>query len=580
MSYKNIIKSKNRIAIGVLSIGVFLFFGVNVAEAASISLRPSTQSASVGNIVSVRVVVNTDGKYINNSDGTIQYPTELLDVLSVSKSGSIFSLWVEEPRFSNLDGTISFNGGVPNPGFYGSNGEVISITFKAKKSGNASLIFNSASVRENDGLGTDILTSKQSATIQVLDAKQETPVPVVETPPPAAKSALPVKPSIVSATHPKQDVWYQGGTASFSWNVAQNITSIQASLNKTAMNVPTVSYDGSVSRKTLNDLADGVYYFNLRQKNSFGWSTTAQYKIQVDNTPPEDFTPVVKEVDLRNVVVLEAEDETSGVNHYVLKVDSDEEVRLNAKDLENAEYLLHLQSKGAHVLTAVAYDKAGNTKEAKVSFVSPEIVLPKIALSSENIEVGEGVIVTGTSVYKKARVQVVVQFANDEIKKYNETTTDEGAFKVAVDNVTSKGTASVVANMLLGDNGSTNSNEKLYFNVGDPKSIQNVTKILYPAFGIVLLVFITMALIFIMYLGWHKFLGLRRRYRKDLNEMTENIHKTMLVFKKELNGQLKTLQDIKKERDLNEREEKIFDDIQNNIDDVEKFIQKKIKKLL
>jgi len=31
---------------------------------------------------------------------------------------------------------------------------------------------------------------------------------------------------------------------------------------------------------------------------------------------------------------------------------------------------------------------------------------------------------------------------------------------------------------------------------------------------------------------------------------------------------------------LNEKEEKIFEDIQSNIDDVEKFIQDKIKKLM
>ncbi len=111
------------------------------SNAATLSLAPSTSTVTVGNIVSIGVKVNTQGKYINNGEVVIQFPTDLLEVISISKSSSIFSLWVEEPSFSNATGRISFNGGVANPGFNGSSGTIASITFKAKKAGSASLIY-------------------------------------------------------------------------------------------------------------------------------------------------------------------------------------------------------------------------------------------------------------------------------------------------------------------------------------------------------------------------------------------------------------------------------------------------------
>lgn len=576
-------KKSSRVLIGILPIAFCMFFGISGAEAASISLRPSVQSVSSGNIVSVKVSIGTDGKYINNSDGVIQFPTDLLSVLSVSKSNSIFSLWVEDPKFSNSDGVITFNGGLPNPGYSGSNGEVLTVTFKTKKPGTASLIFGGTSVRENDGLGTDILTSKQSGSIQIVGATEQKPVekPVVNTPvPDTSKGVALAKPVVVSSSHPKNDVWYKGKTASFSWTIANNVTAIQASLNEKELTVPSVSYDGSVSRRTLNDLADGVYYFNLRQKNGAGWSPTAHYKVQIDSTEPEDFTPVVTEVDSRNIVTLDAKDKTSGIEYYTLKVGSDKEVKVSVADLKDGEYILDLQPKGTHTLSVVAYDKAGNSREQKVTFVSPDIESPKITLSSESIELGENLTVFGTSLYKKAKVQIQVEFANGKSMNYEEVTDDEGKFVVVVNNIESKGTGYVTAGMVLGSSSVTESQEKIYFKVRNIKGIEDFSAIAYPALGILVAVCAALATLFALYLGWHRFFSLRRRYRKDLEVTIGNVHSTMLVLKRELKSQLKILQAIQKDRDLNEKEEKIFEDIQSNIDDVEKFIQDKIKKLM
>ena len=54
----------------------------------------------------------------------------------------------------------------------------------------------------------------------------------------------------------------------------------------------------------------------------------------------------------------------------------------------------------------------------------------------------------------------------------------------------------------------------------------------------------------------------------------------MLLLKDELNSQLESLEKTKKERNLNDKEEKIFGEIKDNVDNIDDFIEKKLKKLI
>jgi hypothetical protein len=155
----------------------FLFFGSNTANAATLNFSPSSGNFTVGNIFTVNILINTQSVSINNAEVVVNFPKDLLEVVSTSKSGSIFSLWVEEPNFSNSSGTLSFNGGVPTPGYTGSAGRALSVVFRVKKIGSASVVFSSASVRANDGLGTDVLTSKNQANFDLSKAIEKVPTP-------------------------------------------------------------------------------------------------------------------------------------------------------------------------------------------------------------------------------------------------------------------------------------------------------------------------------------------------------------------------------------------------------------------
>jgi hypothetical protein len=92
---------------------VFIFFALtnkSYAQKASLYLAPSTGTYTVGNTFLVQVKVNSGGVAINAADGTLVFDPDKLEVVKISKEDSIFSLWVQEPTFSNSLGTINFAG--------------------------------------------------------------------------------------------------------------------------------------------------------------------------------------------------------------------------------------------------------------------------------------------------------------------------------------------------------------------------------------------------------------------------------------------------------------------------------------
>ncbi|MDP2638623.1 MAG: cohesin domain-containing protein, partial [Candidatus Azambacteria bacterium] len=154
---------------------LFGIFASQNAQAATSYFSPSSGNFTVGNIFTVNVLVNTEGVAINNAEATINFPSSLLEIVSISKSGSIFSLWVEEPTFSNSAGTLSFNGGLPTPGFNGAAGKVLGAVFRVKKEGSASLVFSSAAVRANDGYGTNVFKSGAQAIFNLISEGKPLP---------------------------------------------------------------------------------------------------------------------------------------------------------------------------------------------------------------------------------------------------------------------------------------------------------------------------------------------------------------------------------------------------------------------
>ncbi len=192
------------VKIGVISFLVAFSFVPYLADAAIFSLAPSTNAYRVGDTFAVGVYVEELDQAINAASGVISFPTSRLEVVSISKSGSILSLWVREPSFSNTAGTVVFEGIVPNPGFAGASGRLLTITFKVKTAGTDTISFSSGSLLANDGHGTNILNKFGTARVTLSDAlpatKPATSAPAPAAPPATPKNTAPLPKSLLPKT--------------------------------------------------------------------------------------------------------------------------------------------------------------------------------------------------------------------------------------------------------------------------------------------------------------------------------------------------------------------------------------------
>lgn len=347
-------------------LAVLLFILPSVTQAATLSFSPANASVSTGATVTETIVVSSTNQALNAVSGTIFFPSDLLQVVSVSKVNSILSLWVQEPAFSNANGTITFAGIVPNPGYTGSRGQVISIQFRGKKVGTAEVTFTSASeVLANDGNGTNILTATPSATVTVTAAQPQT-----EPTPPSSSQKGDLTARITSSTHPDETQWYKLSHVVFDWTNAQGVTAVRLGYDKNAEGKPEVLYSDPISHKEL-DLTDGIWYFHVQEKDSGGWGPVSTHKIQIDTVPPLPFTLAflngTTTVQFGNTIAIQftAADELSGIDHYGLAIDGKEST-VSAEE-GGRPYAISGDT-GTHVLLVRAYDKAGNITTAEGTF--------------------------------------------------------------------------------------------------------------------------------------------------------------------------------------------------------------------
>jgi hypothetical protein len=212
---------------------IFLFFHPAAAAAASLFFAPSSGIYSVDKTLSVNVEVATGEQVINAASGVINFPQNKLEVISLSKSNSIFNLWVQEPSFSNGAGTINFEGIILNPGFHGQSGRILTINFKIKDLGPADLYFQSGSILANDGQGTNILTNLGSAgftlgnplteVVPISSIKQAELNPVTPLTEKLVETLIVGAPIISSPTHPDQTKWYNNNNPKISWSDRKSV---------------------------------------------------------------------------------------------------------------------------------------------------------------------------------------------------------------------------------------------------------------------------------------------------------------------------------------------------------------------
>jgi hypothetical protein len=132
--------------------------------AGSILFSPASGSFSPGQIIRTGVVISSSDQAVNAVSGSVSFPSNLVEVVSVSTDRSIIDFWVTQPKSTAT--TVNFEGVILDPGFTGPVGTVVEILFRVKQGGNIDLKISSASLLANDGLGTNVLDNLGTARFQ------------------------------------------------------------------------------------------------------------------------------------------------------------------------------------------------------------------------------------------------------------------------------------------------------------------------------------------------------------------------------------------------------------------------------
>lgn len=576
-----------RIAYFVFVICFFAFAGFIItaksAHAATLYFSPSSGTYTVGDILTVNVFVNTQGDAINNADVVVSFPSSLLEVVSFSKSGSIFSLWVEEPAFSNNAGTISFNGGLPTPGFNGTAGRAISVVFRAKSAGTATVLFSSGVVRANDGFGTDVLKATSQAQFNLVS--KETPLlpGAAPTPPPTEAPAVvgtPRAPSISSPTHPDSQKWYAQNSATFAWQIPSDINASQLVIGRNQASQPSVLYVPALRERIVGNLDDGIWYFNVQLRNSAGWGGIGRFKAQIDTKPPERFDiTMVPRDDLANPrvhFVFSAHDQTSGIDYYEVQIDGgDFEVW---RDDGDGSYQTSPLQPGIHRITVKAVDKAGNFLASATEFaIDPsEALKPPVILEYPQAPKSrEPIVIRGTT-YPDADVTILLQRGTKTPDVYAVKSDAQGNFVLELQEGLAAGSYSLQAAVSDTSGAQSDFSGKITFTVKWQVSMQ-VSSFITGLLVILMPLAVLLIVLFVVWHIWYKLSLSRKRLRKEIREAEEGLHRAFVLLKEDVHEQVSMLEKIGLNRPLTEDEQKIFNRLRRNLGSAEKFMKKEIK---
>jgi len=558
---------------------IVLFLGAlpGVASAANLYFSPSSGSHAVGTTLSVSIYVSSADQAMNAASGVISFPQDKLEVTSLSKSGSIFTLWVQEPSFSNNTGTVNLEGIVLNPGFTGAAGKIITANFRVKAAGVAALNFSSSSILANDGTGANILTSLGKAQF-ILGGGAETVSAAPSLPSPPG-SALPKAPQISSSTHPDPNKWYALGDAKFHWTLPPGTTGVRLLVGSIPRAVPNVSYVPAISEKNITQLTDGVWYFHAQLRNAKGWGEVSHFRFQIDTTKPEFFTVnQVKETTIDNGQAkfnLRAQDKTSGIDHYEIQVDAlPFEVGKNEGSEDINTYQTPILLSGKHTLTAKAQDKAGNYAVASTEFIIKGLEPPMFTRYPRQLSASEKLMVKG-STYPDSEVTIWIQKNNEEPKRSAITSDTKGEFTV-IEEKLDEGFYTIWAEVSSNNGIKSSPSQKITINVGK-SMLWNIASWIIGALSLIIPIIGLLALlVFVIWYSLHRFSLFKKRLQQEIRVAEHHLHRAFRL-REALKGQIQYLERAKTKRALTQEESKILAQLTRNLEDAEQLLRREIE---
>ena len=361
----------------LLLLGVF--FLVRTSFATSLNIVPSSGIFQTGDEFEIDVLLSSEGQAINAISGSLMLEISSdLNIISISTDSSIIPLWILAPSFSQH--SVSFEGIIPNPGFMGTSGNVITATVRAISHGTSTILFGSSQVLANDGIATDVLTSTSSAVFVVARPSEEpeeppeepespeepTVPPVEDVPgesPPGTTIPSPDAPVVISHTHSDQEKWYADDVVSFSWTSGSVIESARIDITEDANYVPKKEVNIE-KREETRTLDDGIWYIHVQVKNSVGWGDVAHYKVHIDTQEPS-YINVYRGVSSEEAglfssdFIIDYKDIPSGMEYFEITIDE----RDPFVWMDDGAHTIHVEglSVGDHRFVVKGFDHAGNS---------------------------------------------------------------------------------------------------------------------------------------------------------------------------------------------------------------------------
>lgn len=457
-----------------------LFTSFHVAQAATLFITPPTSQIGVGEKMTIDLKIDSEGVSINAAQAIIRFPKDTLEVVSVDKTASSsFSFWLEEPNFSNTDGTISFTGGTPY-GISGSSIQVLKIIFAAKGSGSGTITISDSAITASDGSGTNVLSKTVDAAFAVVAKKEIPTIPqiqeiipatpriqeVIPKPQPIVRKAvptgkLPIKPIIQVSLYPDETKWYNL-TSQFnvSWDLPGDVSEVSTALNKQPNFLP-IKSEGLFDNKTLAALSDGIWYFHVRFQNNLGWGPTTHYRLAIDTQPSLGFEIAIVEGEATDnpmpTLQFKTNDALSGLKEYQVRIGDGDLIRIPAADF-GGSFQLPLQAPGTNRIVVKAVDQADNSIEDGVTLEIIPIASPTITFITKELFSDEekGLTVKGTAlptanvfvrVYRKEALVADGTMHSDEKGNW-EFTFDQafknGSYKATAQSQDARGALSLV----------------------------------------------------------------------------------------------------------------------------------------
>ena len=558
---------------GFFLVTALFVFDARIAHGADayLFLSPPGDSLQVGRTISMEVRVNSGEEAINAVEATLKFDPLALEVVGVSKEGSIFGLWTSDPEFSNSRGTISFGAGT-TARFNGNAGLVLTVTFRAKASGNTAVSFSSGAILAADGFGTNIIVRMDGARYSIS--------------PPATSDGedallgAPGLPQIISTTHPDPDRWYANPRADFIWNAPPGITGIRIDVDGRSQSSPQTSLALAAGSYSAGSRADGIWYLHAQFRNSVGWGTVAHVPFRIDTKKPDVFAMEVVDrtdpTDPRVKLRFTAHDETSDIARYEVEIDNHDPDIWQPR--VGMLYESDVLDPGPHMIVARAVDEAGNSLVESQRVTIDPIEAPRIVSYPKQLRAGDAFEIRGVS---KPDAMVRFWFERDDGKlQIQEVTTEAtGVFTFISNERLDEGVYTLTAQAIDGRGGQSMRTPPITFSVQPIDAIRLGRQV-----GNILFVFVPLAAVFavlamLVWRVWRRLTRIRASIQQDVTETDKVLVDYLGIIRRDINDHIERLRRAGGSRDLTAEEKQFLNQFRRHVDEEGIAIRKEMEKI-